>query len=301
MEKSEMAGSVSGGGGRYSPQSRYLRHSRAVGVLWGVFTLCFSIIVVVVFLQPHWIGAARETGPGHMGLWRWCATTSTHESSSRTGADVTCSGQLLDIVSFFSSDGSGVPIGAAAASLTGVTNTPFKAASVLSALSVVVTVLSVLLMLLFLCVKPSKVFHIAGWLQILAGCLLGAAVCVYPLGFSSSEVRHLCGPTARQYNVGECSIRWAYVLAIIGVFDAVVLAALALVLATRTVKPQHESIYTSPQLYKAGELGNGALMSDGASLAASRKSLNLQPVMMMAPAPSEHDTYAGARPMHYHL
>ena len=48
------------------------------------------------------------------------------------------------------------------------------------------------------------------------GCLLGAAVCIYPLSFSSGEVMRMCGPTARQYNVGECSVRWAYVLAIIG-------------------------------------------------------------------------------------
>lgn len=282
MEKSQLAASGNPDE-RLSPHSRFARHSRAVGVLWGVFSLCFTIIVIVVFIQPHWIGAARDQGPGHMGLWRWCVSSTLEGGASV--ADVSCTGELQDITNFFSPS-SGVP------------NTPFKSASVLSGLSVVVTLLSVVAMLLFLCARPSRVFHIAGWLQILAGCLLGAAVCVYPLGFSSTEVRHLCGPSARQYNLGECGIRWAYVLAIIGVFDAVVLAALALVLATRTVKPHVQNIYTTPELYKS-ELGNGALMPDGASLAASRKSLNLQPVMMMPPAaPSEHGTM---RHHHYHL
>ncbi|XP_047738718.1 LHFPL tetraspan subfamily member 5 protein [Hyalella azteca] len=273
-----------------SPQGRFTRHARAVGVLWCVFTLCFTIIVAVVFMQPHWVGTATDTGPGHIGLWRWCSTVSLDPNNSPD--DVICSGELLDIFNFFSSDGGG----GSSPNPGIVNNTPFKTAFLLVGLALLVSVLSLSAMSLFLCLKTSTVFHIAGWMQIIAGCLLGAAVCVYPLGFNTSEVRHLCGPTARQYNVGECSIRWAYVLAIIGVFDAVVLAALALVLATRTVKPVVESIYATPEIYK-GELGNGAFMSDGASLAASRKSLNLQPVMMMPPAPSEHDTYG----RHYHL
>ena len=64
MEKSELGG---GGGGSYAPHTGFARHSRAVGVLWGVFSVCFSIIAVVVFIQPHWIGAAREAGPGEGG------------------------------------------------------------------------------------------------------------------------------------------------------------------------------------------------------------------------------------------
>lgn len=68
---------------------------------------------------------------------------------------------------------------------------------------------------------------------------------VFPVSWSADEVREVCGPTARLFNVGECEIRWAYILAIIGVFDAVVLAALAFVLATRHVKlqPEPEPLY----------------------------------------------------------
>lgn len=271
MEKSQLTGELMAG---HTPHSRFARHARGVGVLWGVFSVCFCIIVIVVFIQPHWIGSPRDSQPGHMGLWRWCY------ASSDTPGDVSCVGNLLEVDTF----------------TTGLlaNNTILLVTTILTALSVVVTVLSLILMLLFLCFNANRVFHIIGWIQILAGCLLGAAVCVYPLGFSSSEVLRMCGPTARQYNVGECSIRWAYVLAIIGVFDAIVLAALALVLATRRVKPaSSESIYNANEFYKGGEY------SDAISIAASRKSLNLQPMMMM---PNGEDTYGRHPPSHhYHL
>ena len=33
-----------------------MRNTWAVGVLWAIFTICLSIINVVVFIQPYWIG-----------------------------------------------------------------------------------------------------------------------------------------------------------------------------------------------------------------------------------------------------
>ena len=38
------------------------------------------------------------------------------------------------------------------------------------------------------------------------------------------------------YFVGDCGIRWAFILAIIGIFDAFILAILAFVLCTRQAK-----------------------------------------------------------------
>lgn len=33
-----------------------MRNSRAIAVLWAIFTICLAIINVVVFIQPYWIG-----------------------------------------------------------------------------------------------------------------------------------------------------------------------------------------------------------------------------------------------------
>lgn len=40
----------------------YARNSRAVGVLWAIFTICFAILNVLILLQPYWIGV-EEGGP----------------------------------------------------------------------------------------------------------------------------------------------------------------------------------------------------------------------------------------------
>ena len=31
--------------------TKYMRSSKAVGVLWGIFTLCYTILAIVVFMQ----------------------------------------------------------------------------------------------------------------------------------------------------------------------------------------------------------------------------------------------------------
>ncbi|XP_068219869.1 uncharacterized protein [Palaemon carinicauda] len=84
-------------------------------------------------------------------------------------------------------------------------------------------------------------------------------------------------------------MRWSYILAVIGVLDATVLASLSFVLATRHVKlhPELEPIYGG-SVYK-GQMNPG-FVGDAASLAGSRKSLNLQPVMLMPHL--DHDRYS---------
>ena len=40
-----------------------MKNSRAIAVLWGVFSVCFCIIDCVVFFQPHWLGDTKDS-PG---------------------------------------------------------------------------------------------------------------------------------------------------------------------------------------------------------------------------------------------
>lgn len=261
--------------------TNYVRNSKAIGVLWGVFTICFAIINIVVFVQPQWIGDTQDSkGTGYFGLWQWCAgggvggsvggSNSGRVSGVETaGRSLECRGQLDQFSTLL--------------------NTPSRVATVLVGLSVVLTLLTICAMLLFFFLRSSTVFHLAGSMQLLAALLLGVGVAVFPAGWSASEVRAVCGPTARQYHVGECEVRWAFVLAIIGVLDAIVLAALAFVLATRHVKlqPEPEPLYGG-SVYK-GQMNTG-FVGDAGSLAGSRKSLNLQPVMLM-PHP-DHDRYS---------
>lgn len=103
-------------------------------------------------------------------------------------------------------------------------------------------------------------------------------VLTFPAGWDVSVVRDVCGPDAGDYDPGQCGIRWAYILAVIGVADCVVLSALAFVLGTRYVKLLPDQYISNGSVYK-GEV-NSAFMADNQSTA-SRKSMNLQPVMLM--------------------
>ena len=55
---------------------------------------------------------------------------------------------------------------------------------------------------------------------------------IYPNNWDDSRIVDVC-ETSSSYYSGKCAIRWAYILAIIGIFDIAFLAALALVLSRR--------------------------------------------------------------------
>lgn len=75
----------------------------------------------------------------------------------------------------------------------------------------------------------------------------------FPAGWDSEAVRDVCGPEADDYDIGQCGVRWAYILATIGIFDAVILAALAFLLATRYVKiAPSEPLVPNGSIYKGG-------------------------------------------------
>lgn len=50
----------------------YVRNSRAIGVLWAIFSICFSIINILVFAYPNWIGNSPDSAePGQFGLYQY--------------------------------------------------------------------------------------------------------------------------------------------------------------------------------------------------------------------------------------
>lgn len=123
----------------------YMRNSRAIGVLWAIFTICFAIVNVVVFIQPYWIGDSVKTPHiGHFGLFHYCV--GSVQASSR---DLTCVGSFSDFGS--------IPSGA------------FKAASVFVLLSMVLTLSCIACMALFFFCNTSTVYKTCAWMQLLCG------------------------------------------------------------------------------------------------------------------------------------
>lgn len=124
-------------------------------------------------------------------------------------------------------------------------------------------------------------------MQVISAVCMAVGVCIYPLGWDSPLIRAICGASASRYNPGACAIRWAIPLAAIAALDAATLAALAFILASRHVRLQPET-FNNGSLYK-GEVNPG-YMNEAQSMAGSRKSLSLRPVLLVAPP--EQDRYS---------
>lgn len=69
--------------------------------------------------------------------------------------------------------------------------------------------------------------------------MLSSALClvlgcmIFPDGWDSETIRDMCGAKTGKYSLGDCSVRWAYILAIIGILNALILSFLAFVLGNR--------------------------------------------------------------------
>lgn len=51
---------------------------------------------------------------------------------------------------------------------------------------------------------------------------------IFPDGWDAETIRDMCGEKTGKYSLGDCSVRWAYILAIIGILNALILSFLAL-------------------------------------------------------------------------
>ena len=131
--------------------SKYIRNSKAVGILWGIFTICSAVLNIVVFASENWVGdTATSKGPGHFGLWKFCTVLSSDAESAVGGGKVVCIGEVNNFGSILSP--------------------AFRAASVFVGLSVLVMLLCVGMLITFLCCKKSSsVFEICGTMQFLSG------------------------------------------------------------------------------------------------------------------------------------
>lgn len=79
-------------------------------------------------------------------------------------------------------------------------------------------------------------------------CMLAACV-IYPLGWDNTKVKQICGLNAEKYKRGDCEIRWAYILAMIGIFDALFLCILGYILGSKQVKLLPEAAMRSKRKF----------------------------------------------------
>ena len=130
--------------------SKYIRNSNAVGILWGIFTVCSAVLNAVVFISEHWVGDTDASkGPGHFGIWRFCTVLSADGDYDSQKSSVVCIGDLNNFSSILSP--------------------AFRASTVFVGLSVLVILLCVLAFLLFCFMRSNSVYEICGTMQFLSG------------------------------------------------------------------------------------------------------------------------------------
>lgn len=237
----------------------YVRNSKAVGVLWAIFTLCYGIMVIVASITPDWIGFSDTDTNGKFGLWSFCSSESERWCQNGNNLE-----KFMSIQNVYT-----------------------QIAIILIAVSVLTAVLAILTFTLCLFCRSTVVFYICGWMQLFSAfSMIGGCIC-FPAGWNDEEVNKLC-QNSGAFDIGRCEFRWAYVLAGVSGLDAVILSILAFILASRHISLQADPHYAPASIYK-GDV-NGAFLGDNASVAGSRKSLNLHPVLLMHPG--QDDTYS---------
>ncbi|XP_040927655.1 LHFPL tetraspan subfamily member 5 protein isoform X1 [Betta splendens] len=219
-------------------QTEFIRSARAVGVLWAICTLCLAIIQVVVLVQPSWIGTAdlktQGAGPaqhvsGTLGLFEVRVDTGVTMSPSINFNPSLCSGVYgpglagprlswgsvqsvsSPILPVSGSVGRTVPVGR-------VDQRP----------------LSLSLQVLQCCNCVQDLWLAATHCRFLSGVGLSAVSRFVGESRDESSVWRLGEmQQVASFSPGNCSVHWAYILAILGILDAVILATLAFVLANR--------------------------------------------------------------------
>ncbi|XP_068598715.1 LHFPL tetraspan subfamily member 4 protein [Brachionichthys hirsutus] len=224
----------------------YMRNPRAVGVLWAIFTICLSIINVVVFMQPYWIGDSVSTPhAGYFGLFHHCV------GNGKSDRELLCQGSFSDFAS--------IPSGA------------FKAASVFVLMSTVLILTCIGCFILFFFCNTATVYKTCAWMQLLCAVCLVLGCVVYPNGWDAEVVRDMCGEDTGRYTLGSCSVRWAYILAIIGILNGLILSFLAFVLGNRQGDFLQEEAKADSKDFAASRLHLGSsLRLDGIEIQDTR-------------------------------
>ncbi|KAB0345692.1 hypothetical protein FD755_012365 [Muntiacus reevesi] len=134
--------------------TNYVRNSRAIGVLWAIFTICFAIVNVVCFIQPYWIGDGVDTPQaGYFGLFHYCI-------GNGFSRELTCRGSFTDF--------STLPSGA------------FKAASFFIGLSMMLIIACIICFTLFFFCNTATVYKICAWMQLTSVLFLSIRVTFNP-------------------------------------------------------------------------------------------------------------------------
>ncbi len=119
----------------------YINVSRSFGLVWFILSICFAVALILVFIQPDWIGDTNESASrGYFGVFRFCVRSNVFHT-------YTCYGDWNDFGKY--PDGT----------------TVFKVSSVFILIAIILSIVVILVSLVSFCVKFERIFHICSWIQ----------------------------------------------------------------------------------------------------------------------------------------
>lgn len=216
-----------------------------IGFVWSLLTGCFAILNIYIFVQPQWIGDTLSSPrAGYFGLYSYCI-------SENNDFEFDCQGTWTNFRT--------------------IVSVPFIIATFFVGLSVLLIVTCLTLFLLFFCFRARFVYFICACLQTCCAISLLVALIVYPFGLDNDAVREVCGVSVTKYYLNTCQIRWAYILGIVGFFNATILALLALFLASKQIESEMMTEVTNP-MHLASNYGKSIDNFEDRTISESNKS-----------------------------
>lgn len=109
---------------------RFARDHRGASAAWAVMSIFFTILNIVAFYQPQWIGDTMESpGYGHMGVYSYCLP-------DHNAGQYKCEGNFAEFNT--------------------ILNLPFKISTVFTGISALLMLIVVVILLLFFCVRKER-------------------------------------------------------------------------------------------------------------------------------------------------
>lgn len=163
------------------------------GVVWSVVSFLATCLCCVGFIFPYWITGSMLDHTFHFGVFRRC----NYPTSSN------------DII-----------IGCGRyTSFEDIPTLSWQLCTILIGVGCVVSMLVSFTGIVACCVMDlvtQRVGRAAGVIQFLAACLVGGGCGLYPNGWSHPQVKIACGGSSDAFQLGECSLAWAYLVTVGG-------------------------------------------------------------------------------------
>ncbi|GMT21350.1 hypothetical protein PFISCL1PPCAC_12647 [Pristionchus fissidentatus] len=173
----------------------YSKDWRILAGLWALLGIATAILQCVVLVHPAWISSSN--GVTTFGLYDVCYTAP-------------CDFTPWQIRSI---------------------STSFDAAAIAILASTTLSLMVVFAVLLLFIVGDTIVFKVVGWMHLFSFVLELAGVIIFPFAWNSNKMTAICDSDS--YMIGNCVMRWPYLLAAVLAVDHLSLAMLGMMLACR--------------------------------------------------------------------